>query len=154
MSAFVVDKAHINVMVNAGMVTRYGRMTWYHNGERHELNYNNASAVGQMLMDECIKSVSARYADCDVTSLPGRADSEYLIPFQHITDYHLPSPVQILKLISCYEYQSCEHEEWESSEAKVFCEALRHLTIYRLPGYEEAKWEWTTWPDPNIIRII
>jgi len=49
-------------------------------------------------------------------------------------------PVITLSLISCYEYQSCEHPEWRTSEARAICEALRKLAIRNLPGYDEAPW--------------
>lgn len=50
------------------------------------------------------------------------------------------SPVAILKLIGCYEYQSCEPPTWYRSEAKQFIEALKDAAISALPGYAEASW--------------
>lgn len=41
------------------------------------------------------------------------------------------------------EYQSCEHPGWRESEAARFCDALRSHLIARLPGMDEAPWEWT-----------
>lgn len=49
-------------------------------------------------------------------------------------------PVAVLKLIDSYEYQACEHPEWETSEAHAFCSALRRALIHELPGYDEAAW--------------
>jgi len=141
-------------MIRSGLAVHYRPFGWYHNNQRHELTGDNASEVGQMLLDECIKSVMYRYEDSKVTDLPGRTDAEYLIPFQFNLSYNPPTPVQTLKLLSCYEYQSCEHPEWETSEAYAFCQALRHGTIDRLPGYDEAPWEWTKWPEENLQRII
>ena len=155
MSAFVVDKAHINAMIDAGLMVRYRPMHWYPEGKEgsSSLTEINASEVGQMLLEECIKSVGYRYEDSEVTNLPGRSDAEYIIPFQYKRFANPPTPVEILKIISCYEYQSCEHPGWKTSEAYTFCRALRHSTIDRLPGYDEAPWEWTKWPQKALKQI-
>ena len=140
MSAFVVDKAHINAMVNAGLSVRYKPLHWYTKDEEsHVLNDENADEVGQMLLDECVRSVSHRYDDSPRTDLPSRSDAEYIMPFSFKPFYQPLPPVQMLKLISCYEYQTCEHQEWKDNEAHAFCHALRSATINRLPGYEEAE---------------
>ncbi|KKN76504.1 hypothetical protein LCGC14_0370130 [marine sediment metagenome] len=137
MSAYIVNKGHINAMLNSRIQSRYGAR-WYH-GEWHELTPINADAVGQMLLDENIKSVMSRYEDRTITDLPGSA--EYLIPFKHrFTE--VPSAIEAIKLTHCYEYQSCEHEEWEASEAKAFCSALIEDKIGELPGYDDAPWNW------------
>jgi len=117
-------------------------LSWYHNGERHILDNSTADEVGQMLLDECVKSVCYRYDGSEMTNLPGRIDAEWLIPFKHHFHCHIPTPVQALSIISCYEYQSCEHPEWEASSAKALCDRLRREAIHRLPGYDDAPWEW------------
>ena len=142
MSAWVVSKAHINAMVDAGLNVHYKPMHWYPKGKdgSSSLTLETASEVGQMLLDECVKSVSYRYDDSEVTGLPGRSDAAYLIPFEYKRLFDPPTPVEVLKMIDCYGYQSCEHPEWEDSEAHCFCQALRKQMINKLPGYEEAPW--------------
>ncbi|MGH3857934.1 MAG: hypothetical protein ACRDR6_31490, partial [Pseudonocardiaceae bacterium] len=49
-----------------------------------------------------------------------------------------PDPLVVLKAIACRQYQSCEHPGWLDSEARVFCQALRAVTIPALPGYHQA----------------
>jgi hypothetical protein len=49
-------------------------------------------------------------------------------------------PVVVLKQIDFYEYQSCEHPEWEDSEAYQFVNALRLRWIKNLPGWYDAPW--------------
>jgi len=102
-----------------------------------------------MLLDENVRSVSYRYSNTPITNLPGKTDAEYLLPFVFHPILRVPKPVEILKMLDCYEYQSCEHPGWEHSEAKVFCNALRHRAIRLLPGYDEAPWEWT---DRSIVH--
>lgn len=154
MSAWVVEKAHVNLMVDAALATRYKPFTWYtQDGECHQLTDENRDEVGQMLMDECVKSVCYRYDDSEITDLPGRADAEYLIPFKYKMFATPPPPVVILKQVRCYMYQSCEHNEWETSSAKAFCDSLISSLIGRLPGYEEAPWGWEEWPPDGIISL-
>lgn len=156
MSAFIVEKSHINAMVQAGLAAgrKYNSsLRWYYNGEWKELDHETADEIGQMLLDENIKSVSHRYDDSPITDLPGRIDADYLLPFSHSPLSRVPTPVEALKITSCYEYQACEHSEWEASEAKAFCTALKENTIDMLSGYEEAPWEWREELQPKPQRI-
>ena len=50
------------------------------------------------------------------------------------------TPVEIIKLCDCYDYQSCETRDWETTEAFAICAALRAAAIDSLPGYEDAPW--------------
>ena len=142
MSAWIVSKAHIDLLVSAGLRVRYRPMCWYVGERRGELNNDNASAVGQMLLDECVKSVNYRYSDDQITELLGPTNAYWLIPYKFDEVLSFPSIVCVLKQIDCYEYQSCEHPEWKDSEAHTFCRALRKYMIHNLPGYEEAPWGW------------
>lgn len=158
MSAFVVNKSHINAMLQAGMAVTYEPFSWWHDGKRHILDGSTIDEVGQMLLDECVKSVCYRYDDDSMTDLPGRTNAEWLLPFKYKHIQTRPSPLEALKIISCYEYQTCEHDEWETSEAKAFCSALRHCTINRLPGYGDAAgWEWEDeayYQRQSAVRLI
>ncbi len=152
MSAFVVSREHINYLVNAartrGMGRDQGSMSWYWKG-KDNMNRSNASGengmyeteIGQMLWDENIKSIHARYPDTTEhpENMPGPIGENFVFSFRH--DSQEINPVQVIKLCHSYSYQSCEHEEWETSEAKGFIEALEHRAIFALPGYDEAEWE-------------
>lgn len=157
MSAFVVEKSHINAMIQAGLAAgrQYNsNLHWHHKGEWKELTHNNADAIGQMLLDENIKGVSCRYSDSDITDLPGRNDADYLLPFSHSPLSKVPKPIEAIKITNCYSYQTCELDEWETSEARAFCKALVSETTSMLPGYEEAPWEWVEeLPQTKPIRL-
>ncbi len=157
MSAFVVNKSHINAMLLSALHLKYGGrgLSWYHNGEHHQLNELNASQTGQMLLDENINSVGCRYEDSEITDLPGRTNAEWLIPFEFRFTHHIPKALEAIKITECYMYQSCEHSEWEASEAKTFCEALISHKISELPGYDDALWEWedSDYEESNLIRL-
>jgi len=147
MSAFVVSKSHINAIIQAGLNVQYKPFTWYHKNEDGELEHyqltsSNADEIGQMLLDECVHSVQYRYEGDTIANLPGPSNAEWLIPFEWKPFVKMPTPVETIKNIHCYAYQSCEHPEWEASNAKDFCDALEHSIVSQLPGYDEAPWEW------------
>lgn len=158
MSAFMVPVEHVRAMVNAGLRTEgYGPLSWsvrqltqvekdraYEPGQpwgpdmhaviketHRELTRETAGAVGAMLLAQNRRSVDFRYNESDIEE-----------PYLHAVSTTPREPVEILKAIDCYEYQSCETPDWEDSEAARFCQALRALLIGKLPGYAEAD----AWP--------
>jgi hypothetical protein len=150
-SAFVVSRKHIAYLVEAATSVRLANgghdrsLYWYHNGGSHNLRClepERSAEVGQMLWDENIKSICARYPDC--VGHPDRMPGPLNETFRYERHIHLPmsiDPVQVIKACNCYEYQSCEHEGWTTSEAKTFIDALRRKAINALPGYDDADWE-------------
>ena len=155
MSAYIVNKRHIDALVTAALsLPRPGsQMRWLDPGEPEETDYQrgepwgetavatyrtrvrymtaeNATHVGRLLLLENMRSVSHRY------------DEPLELPAYDYTAYR-PSltPVQVLKALDGFEYQACEHPGWKNSEAYAFCEALRGEAIRQLPGYDEAAWE-------------
>lgn len=133
---------------------RYGPFRWYHEKESHQLGAHEcerAAEVGMMLLLENIKSVSFRYPrDKSSATLPGPVGGEAISRSDFARVAHFsPEPVQVLKSVSCLRYQSCEHPEWETSEAYAFLESLEQSAINALPGYEEA-----AWGAPEAVRAI
>ncbi len=134
MSAFMVSNKHLDYMLHAGL--RYGRtfeLSWHtpmDEDRRNVLTRETVNDVGIMLAAENRRSVNHRY---------GESNMEDFFEFSECRGGMIDL-VQVLKLIDCYEYQSCEHPEWKHSEARIFCDALRRLMIGNLPGYEEAAW--------------
>lgn len=156
MSAFEVDKTHIDVLVSAALAAGKD-FYWYHQpagaphtepgealpGEssgadryaaylaslaanKREVTRANAGTWGAVLVAENKRSVNYRY-DADEIEAPYEF-TYYAGPFD---------PVAILKALHCYEYQASEHEGWKASEAREFCEALRGEMICALPGYDQ-----------------
>jgi len=159
MSAFEVDKTHIDVMVSAALIRRHGEaLRWYYDkqeeiphtqaGEalpsrheaylaalaktRREVTRDNAGMWGALLVAENRRSVNWRYEEDEIEE-----------PYEFTEYAGNFNPVAILSAIACYEYQACEHPEWKTSEAKAFCDALRMSMIHMLPGYGNAPWEVT-----------
>ncbi len=95
-----------------------------------------------MLVDQNVKSVAHRYEEDTLTDLPGPTNAYWVVPYSYKPLGRVPTALEGLKLLKCYDYQACEDPEWKESEAFAFCEYLTDALITLLPGYEEASWEW------------
>jgi hypothetical protein len=159
MSAFIPAKEHIDVLVALAQEGPRGRDVrpdhawygprWTHNEQTVSLpDFASPDAVGQMLVDEVVRSVSYRYPDSTDSDLPGPADNYYTQPYTFTRQPYRLTAVEGLAAVTCYEYQACEHPEWERSEAFDFCDSLRWGLIHCLDGMDDAPWEW----DAQTIR--
>lgn len=147
MSAYQVSNKHIAILVRAAsaLLPQWHRVfTWGSGpGERIETQYEREQIKDEkqtacMLADENAKSVAFRY---------GKAPASVCAPSSWPSQSWTPCPVKILMAIKCYEYQSCEHPEWETSSAKRFCDRLRDVAIEALPAYGDARWDVTEFSD-------
>lgn len=166
MSAFIVLQEHIDALVEAAAAVVPGEhrsgLSWWtctdlelrqsshaeREAWRREIGCSDrarASEVGMMLWAENLASIDYRYPDCVETGgYPGPNDftRDSVLGYVFSGSPMLRrSPVAILKAIDCYDYQSCEHPGWVTSEARNFCQALRAKMIGQLPGYRDAQWE-------------
>jgi hypothetical protein len=62
MSAFICTDAHLNVLVNYAVAKR---ASYYWNPNRVYISSENASEIGQILLDENYRSVNYRYRETD-----------------------------------------------------------------------------------------
>jgi len=158
MSAFVVGDSHIDYLLAAGLKggARSSELRWFAPGDAKSTDYQRGEVQGptalasaqeriRYLTEETITRTGHMLKAENRRSVGHRYDTKEPADFYRATWFQLVSkpttPVQTLKAIACYEYQSCEHAEWEQSEAKAFCDALTKRMISKLPGYEEAAWE-------------
>jgi hypothetical protein len=93
--------------------------------------------TGRLLLAACVRSVAYRYPHDSDEALPGAGARPETYHYRPPVPF---SPVVLLKAIDCYEYQSCEHPQWRTSDARAICAALRHRLIGELPGYSAAPW--------------
>jgi uncharacterized protein (TIGR02996 family) len=151
MSAWIVSKKHVDLMVAA--ITEGTRDGVVRPRRR------NRDRLGEMLVTECVASVSYRYNDdpgrCQ---LPGPCDGYYVKPYRFKHPRYLPTAAEFYKAVSCYEYQSCEHPSWTDSSAKRLCDQVRKEIEARVPEarrmresrrdyprYTWAAWETAPW---------
>jgi|SRR5579862_6512310 len=153
MSAYVVDKHHIDCLVSAalrahpaGQPGSTRNLSWWRVDEDGEYAgwrelsvyaeqmiddeykaYYTPSALGQILVDENVASVAYRYPSDNVDGgeLPGPCDAYYLGPYVYEDPRLEMTPGAVFRAIDCLDYQSCEHEGWRKSEAFAFLTALR-----------------------------
>ena len=122
MSAWLVSKKHIDVLVHARSISKFWDVPE---------NEMTDTELGKMLWRENMLSLEARYDD--------RIDDDLLEGYSYSEPKQFPI-VNILKAIHCYEYQSCEHEGWKNSAAHNYCKLIHHALISYLPGYDDAPW--------------
>jgi len=142
----------------ARRINRYGPLSWYYQGEWYKLDSGSTTEqlrVANMLWQENIKSVMYRYDDCSYDNLPGQTHESYVLDEKDLRmAWDSLDPVQVLKACNFYSYQSCEHPEWESSEAKAFIDALKREAVTVIPGYEECEWGSPKPRSERITRLV
>lgn len=152
MSAYVVSKETIDrivqlavegpsaVPVSPDTAWRFG---WYM-ADRPErwayADHESADKIGQLLISECVRSVRYRYPEDSFDDLPGPIEKGYALDYRYSRPARRLTAIEGLKLLDGYEYQTCEHPQWEASEAHAIRSYLRDMLISRLPGYSEAAW--------------
>ncbi len=132
MSAFIVTDMTIKAIVvnyiNMGLQGEYPDPL------------QTANYLSDVLTDQNYASVCARY--------PGRAE-EYFGGYERvvITEDDLKfrrvpkmGAVELLKLVQCLDYQSCETKNYENSRAYKLMNKIKDRFITMLPGYTDAKW--------------
>ena len=122
MSAFIVSDNHINALVQA--LEQWSRASYI------KINTAMLNRAAQTLLNENYRSFNARY--------PKETEEAPTIRYtRRITPY---IQAEIFKACDCYEYQACETDDYEKTEAAKWIEKIRHVTARSLPGYDTAPW--------------
>lgn len=141
MSAYVVDRHHVIYLVKAAEAWNT-QVLW--RGRWYRLrNANDRLAVARTLWATNIASVCSFYnMRFDRPQLPGPIGESFRRIDHNDLNLYWPKfdPVQVLKSIACYEYQSCLLPNWELTLAATFCKHLHAHAITLLPGYDKAEW--------------
>ena len=140
MSVFIVSPEHIHVLLDAALryTDEIGLTVYTNDGQALTIDRTIRDQVGQMLLDTNAASAGTRHQE---------AAELYIYSYTTPVRFDWEA-VDVLKAISCYEYQACEAPGWDTSTAKAFCEGLRDAVIPALPGYNDAPWEITTTSTP------
>jgi hypothetical protein len=151
-SAWIVARAHIDVLVQG-----------LYEGEH--VTHLDPDEVGRVLWRECLASVAYLY--------PRDQDGERSAPLdfrdRNVETYTYRRPSLRIPLtglhhaIRCYRYQSCEHPDWEGSDAEAWTLRLREA-VARHPqvdtdppfgdhpwGYEETDVHTPATPKPREL---
>lgn len=126
MSAFIVTKTHIDAIV-----TTISSQTCYSVKELVKNYQANFDLIGQILWNENYKSVNYRYNE-------NEPNPTYFFSYKFV------NLGQSLKAIDCLNYQSCEHPDYEKSEAKNILNTLGKVLLGKMKElnteYQKAEW--------------
>lgn len=134
MSAYQVTDLHINALVTWA-ITRPGDSmgtNYFWEGAGRYINKGTAPRIASVLFAQNVRSVNARYQDSDP------AHGFKFAPALGLLSYL--SAVQIIKACHCLEYQSCETDDYESTEACAILRGIVKRACAALPGYDAALW--------------
>ena len=113
MSAYVVENETINCIVNA-------LIDWGF------ISNLDAVEVGQQLFDENVTSVNYRYKDTDGAPVFRFKEKTY-------------KPLQVFGCVKCWQYQSCEHTDYENGKAWQLTDKL--LAVFP-PAFKDMDYPW------------
>jgi len=152
MSAYLVDTDVIDLLATA--CDRYGLNVYGTGcvrvpGGVDRLNGRTDTArIAQVLWDENIYSVSARYRGESFDTLPGPIARSRVFSYRRVdldaAAAGVPAvAVLVLSQIPHYEYQACESSDWRDSYAFRIIDHLRQAAIRELRDAYELPWGWT-----------
>lgn len=126
MSAFIVSYATINAILAFAVAHK----AWFYTDNipgKYANEEGIAPMVGRIILHENYRAVNHRY-DEEI-----RAHVLRYVPAAKVL-----RPVEVLKLISCVEYQLAEPDNYKRTEAWELLQAIKDAAIRELPGFEEA----------------
>jgi hypothetical protein len=136
MSAWLLDFEHMDAV--ATIISRTAQTN------------RSPREIFDLLTAENVASIRARYGDDSET-----ADQLAAAPSYVMTGGDLP-PIPVnaaLLALDCYGYQSCEHDGWMDSEARMLCCRARHRLLEDGGAYQ-FNHGLSGWPiDPTVFRL-
>lgn len=153
MSAWLVDKVHIDLLVSAGLTLpcrsiKDNRLRWTvpaRDGQPEQdwtLTRKNADEVGGKLWTDNLANIDYLYPEATDEDRPGPVtfESTHVLTYQYEDVPGTLDPVVVLNALSCFRYQSMDRPQWAGSFSAAFYEALLYACIRALPGYSDAPW--------------
>lgn len=156
MSAYICYPSHIGLLAAS-----------YYDGDKFvkpEVKRGEVARIAHVLAQQNIDSVIARYPDSKDGQRPGPCFVEGAGNDQAIIDLSVlwamhyaskkvaASPIEIIKLAQCLDYQSCETEDYASCNAAKLIQQIIYAQTRKLKGYEEAHWDHADTCPPESIR--
>ena len=132
MSSFLVSNKHINYIVSYALAMDFVS------------TQEEAQKLGEKFLRANLKSIKARYSDCNVKL----KELNYKFEKFRVTEIGC---LAVRKLMACLDYQSCDYEGWDKSSANAFLKKLSkdlekgferiYIVPYdKVPEYEKALW--------------
>ena len=82
--------------------------------------------------------------------------AEPLVDSYEFKDVHLIDALTFLKALDCLDYQSCDYDGWNVSDAKQILDDWRRGASAKLPGYDACAWgleEHSRRLTPNVVVL-
>lgn len=128
MSAFVVSKTDIDILVTAIAKLKPAG---------HGLVDFNA--IGRLLWRENVASVTYRYRHIPRDELEAQFPELKAVEAYRFKPRRV-RPEAVAKIANCYDYQTCEHDGYEASQARQIYLAIKAGYPETLPGYDSMPW--------------
>ena len=164
MSAYICNPEHIGVLAAYAAVNNCAVYEWRMND-----NILTAQNVAKGLALENIRSVAHRYPNDEDGHRPGPClkDADIVEACQIYAGHFAKrmggvvvmaqdvlEPIQVLKLVRCLDYQSCETLDWPLTLAARQLDWIMGEAISRLDGYEDADWSYEgTLPEVEALYV-
>lgn len=135
MSAFILTDKNYDYILTTLNRGRYGHRLSAYIGNEH-VDFSDVKSLeklGTILKEQNYRSVNARYneqTECEPYSFSSINTD---IP-------KVSNAMASLKILDCYEYQSCETDDYTSTMAHEIVATFRKLLISKLNGYDDAPW--------------
>lgn len=157
MSAFICNPEHFGILAAFAVQHRCAVREWCRTVAGNDIE--TAQAIARGLARENIRSVAHSYPNDVSGSRPGPClhDAEIeeaaaIYAAHFVTHPQGVAPIQIIKLCSSLDYQSCETEDWKDTLAWRQNEWIKSAAIRCLNGYEGADWSFDK-PIPAIEAL-
>lgn len=125
MSCYILDKKEVYFLAlffeDFNKETRiYKDSIFWESSVYSELMKENINSFNYRYKKECVK-----YDDYQINSVE-KLDVEklyryYKTYFDNVSFHNI-----VYSVLSCYMYQSCEHENWEGSKSYIICKSCEH----------------------------
>lgn len=140
MSAWVVSKHHIDLLVSAA-IERQIPVKFLNIDVTETATEENANAIGKMLLAENIRSVVYRY------NLAGTKEAlqyERDLNAYEASRYQSVRPSAAACAANCFDYQACECPDYQDTPAAFFVRQLKAVVGDNPKGYDSEPWGFDT----------
>lgn len=119
-SAYLPDSLRPEAFTKYPQAVRFGRL---------DLTCLTPDELGQLLLDQNVRSVQTRYLDCPPDDLPGPNDQTRVRAYRFKPISNVQVAAWVISACRCLGYQSCETDDWEQTLAYAVMQAIREDAI-------------------------
>lgn len=126
MSSYIIDKEHIEqIVLYVYKLEGINSLNYYHNEER--IRFDSLGDVAIELSKANCEGVNYRYDD---------DNQPYDFDDLSINDLKVKNPLQVIQLIRCLEYQSCDNPDYKNSLANSILKTITDRIVSYMIQHE------------------